>query len=101
MTRAERRRARHFRRGRHQLLAEQWARADHVLQLCANCGRHFQAGERIHAAEAHFAVGTVLFRLCLTCGPALDHDPALRVRLAREAYRSLFNAGPDDVAGNA
>jgi hypothetical protein len=73
-----------------------------ALRLCAGCGRDLQAGERIHDAEAHFNQGgSVLFRLCCKCGPTLESNPELRLRLTREAYRSLFGCGPDDVAGVA
>jgi hypothetical protein len=44
--------------------------------------------------------GVVLYTLCWECVP-LIRDPLIRARIRDEAYRSLFKAGPDDVAGTA
>jgi hypothetical protein len=69
---------------------------------CAGCNRNHREGE-------HYSPGLwvwpklsalAFYSLCDKCLPRL-HEFEFGERIKQEAYRSLFDAGPDDVAGSA
>lgn len=98
MSRAVRRRVRRLR----QTIAEEWHRADRALRLCASCSRDLLPGKPVHDAEALIPnEGIVLFRLCGPCKADMENNMTLREHIVREATRSLYGAGPDDVKGSA
>lgn len=82
-------------------VANSWVEGRRQLGFCAVCAQRLRRGDTVQAGEFFFAEGCVLVRIHETCAVDLKTDPAIARRVTDEAWRSLFGAGPDDVAGAA
>jgi hypothetical protein len=70
---------------------------------CAGCKRRYHEDEQPAGSGIWvwpLLNGVVFYTLCGNCIP-LTADPDFQERIREEAYRSLFEAGPDDVDGSA
>lgn len=68
---------------------------------CAGCNHQYRGGESFTPCFLAEPQGVCCYTLCEPCTFRWPRDRKFRRRLEREAYRSLFNAGPDDVGGSA
>jgi hypothetical protein len=69
---------------------------------CAGCNHEYRLDERPGGKGALIEPeGTVFYTLCEKCAPRWHGDRRFRRRLERDAYWTIFTAGPDDVAGTA
>ena len=69
---------------------------------CAGCDSKFS--ERNPAAGGGVLIqpeGVATYQLCEGCALRWHRKPKFRKRLQREAYRTIFGAGPDQVGGTA
>ena len=68
---------------------------------CAGCGRHYQADERpAYQGMLIEPQGVAIYTICWECGPRL-RSKKFRRWLERQAYRTIFGAGPDNVGGES
>ncbi len=68
---------------------------------CAGCNHEFCNGESQTRGMLIEREGVALYTLCAKCAYRAPRDRKFRRRLESDAYRSLFNAGPDSVGGSA
>jgi hypothetical protein len=61
----------------------------------------FQDGQPIVSGEVYLPQGLVFYRNCLACDERIVRDAKALEQFIGDAYRALYGAGPDDVAGSA
>jgi hypothetical protein len=69
---------------------------------CAGCNKPFSVYRPAVGGGVLVEVqGTAAYHLCGRCAECWRSDNKFRQRLEREAFRTIFGAGPDQVGGVA